>query len=233
MLIVLNHKMNLTYQDVLDYEKKLNDRNYKDTVVVCPSSAYLPIFQGNNYKLGSQDVSAYEKGSHTGDIASSQLKSLNVSYCLVGHSERRKYYKECNKIINQKIKNLLAEDITSILCIGETKEERNDNKLKEVLIKDIAECFQDLKKENIENIVIAYEPIWSIGTGVVPTNQDIEEVVSFIKKYIKNHYQVDIKVLYGGSINESNYNTFKTITSLDGFLIGGFSLKVEELKELL
>lgn len=233
MLVILNNKMNFTYKEALNYERKLNNKKYVDKVVVCPSSLYLPIFQGENYSLGSQDVSRFSNGSYTGDISSEQLKSLNVSYCIVGHSERREYHKESNLEINTKINRLLNLKITPILCIGETSNERNNNNFKEVIIKELEEGLKNLTNNQVENVIIAYEPIWAIGTGKIPTNLEIEEAINIIKGYIKGKHLVDNKVLYGGSVNENNYNELKNISNLDGFLIGGLSLKIDKLKGLL
>ncbi len=233
MLVVLNHKMNLTFNQALLYQSVLADGEYKDTVVVCPNMAYLSLFQNNNYYLGSQNVSPFMEGNHTGEVSSKQLKSLGVSYCLVGHSERRYDFHDEEGMLVDKLKALLEVNISPILCIGESKEEKKQGLLEDVLKKEIDNCFSKLEIEKCANIIIAYEPIWAIGTGEVPVVDEIIKAIEFIKKYIKMNYSLDVKVLYGGSINEKNYNTLKEISSIDGLLIGGFGLKIESLKNLI
>lgn len=233
MLIVLNHKMNLTKEEVVAYEKIIREKTYDDTLVVCPSIAYLPYFQGENYKLGAQIVSQYDGGSHTGEVSAKQLRSLNVSHCLVGHSETRKDHNETQLELNKKIKVLLKNGIIPILCIGETQEERDQNKAEDVLTRDLRNCLRELSKEEISKVIVAYEPIWAIGSGNVPSNETIEQTVSIIKTFIEEQYQESVKVLYGGSINKHNYTILKTIFNVDGFLIGGFGLDVKGIQEML
>lgn len=232
MLVVLNHKMNFTLEEVRDYKKIIDQYKLKDIeLVICPSLVYLPLFDTKNYNLGSQNVSCYENGSYTGEVSASQLKSLGVTYCLVGHSERRKYQNEDGLLLIEKIKRLLEVNITPILCIGETKEEKQDNKTNDVLKKEI-DLLSSFSKEELSKIIIAYEPIWAIGTGLVPSKEEVMYSVKFIKDTLTNKYQVTPQVLYGGSINADNYNTFKNISNIDGLLVGGLSLKVEKLKQL-
>lgn len=233
MLIVLNHKMNFTKEEAISYEKVINQKSYHDELVICPSMGYLSLFQGKNYRLGSQNVSQYEQGSHTGEISSTQLRSLGVSYCLVGHSERRKEYFEDSLSLNQKIKWLLKSNITPILCLGETLEERQSNLTEDILKKDMTMSLANLSHQELEKIIIAYEPIWAIGTGSVPTNEMIENTVKWIKHFWCENYQVQPKVLYGGSVNKQNYLTLKTIPNIDGFLIGSLGLQAETIQTLL
>ena len=164
-------------------------------------------------------------GAYTGEVSAKQLKSFNVKYSLVGHSERRKYNKETKDDINIKIKQLLENDITPIYCVGETKEERDNNTYKASIINDINESLKDIDKSKV---IIAYEPIWSIGTGLIPTNNQIEEIISLIKELLPNN-----KVLYGGSANNNNIDTLKNIKELDGFLLGGLSLSVDSLNKFI
>jgi len=179
----------------------------------------------SNIKLGSQNVSASDNGAYTGEISASQLKSYQVEYAIVGHSERREYQRETNEEINKKIKQLYKNDITPILCIGETLEERKQNKVNEVLEEELTIATRDLTEEEKKRLIIAYEPIWSIGTGVIPTNEQIEEVFQEIKRLVPASY-----ILYGGSANEENIDQLKQIPSINGYLLGGLSLKVDKLK---
>ena len=153
---------------------------------------------------------------------------MNVSYCIVGHSERRKYQQETNREINEKIKNLLKVNIIPILCVGEEKEERQKQIEKQVITKDLEEATQGLSEEEKSKIIIAYEPIWSIGTGIIPQIREIDDVVELMKDKFPNN-----KILYGGSANEENIETLNQISKIDGYLVGGLSLKPEQLKIFL
>ena len=166
-------------------------------------------------------------GAYTGEVSAKQLRSYNVEYCLVGHSERRKYQNETDNEIYEKIIMLLQEHITPILCIGETKEERDNNKVEEVLDKQLNKLL-NINDEYKEQIIIAYEPVWSIGTGIIPTNKEIEDTILYIKKKLPNN-----KILYGGSANEENIDTLKQISIIDGYLLGGLSLNIDKLKVFL
>lgn len=225
MLIVLNNKSNLTKEEYILYLEKIKDIVSRHELVVCPSMPYLSIFNISNIKLGSQDVSEKEGGAYTGETSALQLKSLNISYCLVGHSERRTYFNETPDIIKIKIKNLLSKNIIPILCVGETKEERHQGKTKELLFTQINYILSTLSEEERDKIIIAYEPIWSIGTGIIPTIDDIDDVLSGIREILPKN-----KLLYGGSINEENVTSLQESKMINGYLLGGLSLKPEKLK---
>lgn len=225
MLIVLNNKSNLTKEEYVLYLEKIKDIVSRHELVVCPSMPYLSIFNISNIKLGSQDVSEKEGGAYTGETSALQLKSLNISYCLVGHSERRAYFNETPDIIKIKIKNLLSQNIIPILCVGETKEEKQQGKTKELLISQINYILSTLSEEEKEKIIIAYEPIWSIGTGIIPTIDDIDDVLNSIRDILPKN-----KLLYGGSINEENVSSLQESKMINGYLLGGLSLKPEKLK---
>ena len=227
-LIVGNFKMNLLKEDIIDYINEVKKYNFSN-VVYCPSNIYLKEFINNNLITGSQDVSSYDIGSHTGDVSASQLKSIGVKYSIVGHSERRKDYHEKDIVIN-KIKNLKNVDIIPILCIGETKEEYDNNETLNTLSKEIDFVFD---KVNPNNVIIAYEPIWAIGTGLMPCNEEINNTIDYIKKYIYEKYKTHINVLYGGSINNQNIVELEKIDNIDGYLIGGCSIKVKDFIEII
>ena len=230
-LIVGNFKMNLDYYEIEKYIEFFKNKDYSN-VFFAPSSIYLTKFVDNGLNTVSQDVSCFENGAYTGDVSSSQLKSIGVDYSIVGHSERRKYYHD-SSLVNKKIIRLLEQELVPILCIGETLEEREDGKVFNVLKKEINEAFDNIKNNYLKEVIIAYEPIWSIGTGKVPKNEDIEEVVNYIKDYIKEKYKFDIKVLYGGSVNTKCILELEKITNVDGYLVGGCSLKYEEFNQLI
>jgi triosephosphate isomerase len=227
MLVVLNNKCNLGKKEFKKYYEQLQTINKNNhNLVLCPTFLNISLVLMPNFDLGSQNVSAYESGAYTGEVSAEQLKEMNVNYSLVGHSERREYQKENGKDLNEKIKQLMKNDIIPILCIGETKEERENNTYKSVLKKQIEETLFDIK--DLDQLVIAYEPIWSIGTGIIPSNDQIEEVFQILKELLPNQ-----KILYGGSANEENIKTLNEITLIDGYLLGGLSLKPEKLEYFL
>ncbi len=230
-ILALNHKMNMNLEEIDNYILRFNNINFNNILcIVCPSSIYLNKFKQENYYLGSQNVGMIEKGALTGEISVNQLNSLNVNYSIVGHSERRTLLNETDEMINSKLKLMFNNDIIPILCVGETKEQYDNNKTIEVIKNEL---INDLKNIDFNKIIIAYEPIWSIGTGLVPTTAEISNVISLIKEIIKNNFNAEATVLYGGSVNENNISELETITSVDGYLVGGASLKIDSVKKMV
>lgn len=225
MILALNNKCNLDKDEFIKYLNELNTIETTSTLILCPSTINIPMFDSKKILLGAQNVSKAEQGPHTGDVNAKQLSSYNVKYCIVGHSERRTEHNETNKEINKKIKRLQREKIIPILCIGETLEERRNKTYKRVISKQIRECLINIG--NIDDIIIAYEPVYSIGTGLTPTKEEIVEIVKLIKKKLPNN-----KILYGGSVNNSNKDMLSRI-DLDGYLVGNLGLRIEDLKEFL
>lgn len=226
MIIALNNKSNLTKEEFIEYQKQLSSiQALSSKIILCPTSTYLALYNINNIELGAQNVSKDEIGAHTGEIAATQLASLNVKYCIVGHSERRQELKESSEDTNKKIKNLFSKNIKPILCVGETKEEKELGKTTSLIKEQLMIAIKDLSEDEKNNIIIAYEPIWSIGTGLIPTIEDIEEVLSLIKEILPT-----AKCLYGGSANDQNIDYLKTSNLIDGYLLGGLSLKPEKLQ---
>ena len=224
MIIALNNKSNLGKDDFLCYQEGLKEINSNHTIIVCPTLLNINLYN-LEYPLGAQNVSRFEEGAHTGEVCAKDLYDSGVDYCIVGHSERREEEKESLEDINEKIKRLQESNIIPILCIGETKEERDKNLYKEVIKKELESAIKDV---DIENMIIAYEPIWSIGTGIIPTNEQIIEVFEYIKTILPNN-----KILYGGSANDKNIDTLKQISQIDGYLLGGLSLKIDSLQVFL
>ena len=183
------------------------------------------MFNLENIELGSQNVSKNDIGAHTGEVSASQLASLNVKYCIIGHSERRQELYETSDDINLKIKNLLEKNITPILCVGETKQEKDNAKTTSKISKQIEIATKDLTQDEKSKIIVAYEPIWSIGTGLIPTIEEIDTTLSLIKELLPG-----VKTLYGGSANEENIGYLKKSELIDGYLLGGLSLKPAKLQ---
>ena len=228
-LIVGNFKMNLLKEDINNYLKTIKDKDLSN-VVFCPSSIYLTEFASSNFNTGSQDIGFMESGAYTGDISALQLKSLGVKYTLVGHSERRKYYQD-RDYVNKKIGCAINNGLTPILCIGETKEERDNNLTNLRLKDDIDKAFSN--NDSLSDIIIAYEPLWSIGTGLIPSNKEIFDTILYIKEYVKSEYNFDVKVLYGGSVNNNNILELETVNNIDGYLVGGCSLDTNKFLDLI
>lgn len=228
MLIVLNNKCNFNKDEYNDYLNQISKIKTHQQIIICPSSIYLSIKKTNEIILGAQNVSKYELGAHTGEVSATQLKSLGVEYAIVGHHERRKDFAETKEDIKQKIKNLIKEDIIPILCIGETEEQRKNNNHISILLTELDYIINTLSEQEKEKIIIAYEPVWCIGTGHVPNIEDIYEVVETINKYYPQN-----KVLYGGGINETNINSLKGLTNIDGYLLGESSLVPEKIQKFI
>lgn len=227
MIIALNNKSNLTKEEFLKYKEDIQKLNFKTSnVILIPSNIYLAAANIPNISLGSQNVSMYEMGPHTGEVSASQLKQLGVSYCLVGHSERRKEQHETNIEIRNKIKNLLNQGIIPILCIGETKEEKNTAHT--VIYQELQEALIGLPAEELKKVIIAYEPVWSIGTGLIPTSTEIESIVTKIKETYPNNL-----VLYGGSVTLENIEKLTQENAVDGYLLGGLSLQLDKVQILI
>lgn len=227
MIIALNNKSNLTKEEFLKYQEDIQKLNFKTSnVILIPSNIYLASANIPNISLGSQNVSMYEMGPHTGEVSASQLRQLGVSYCLVGHSERRKEQHETNIEIRNKIKNLLNQGIIPILCIGETKEEKNTAHT--VIYQELQEALIGLTEEELKKVIIAYEPVWSIGTGLIPTSTEIESIVTKIKETYPNNL-----VLYGGSVTLENIEKLTQENAVDGYLLGGLSLQLDKVQMLI
>ena len=211
---------------ILIFNKEVK-KDKKIEVVICPPFVFLSKVKELllNIKLGAQNCFFKEQGAYTGEISPVMLKGLGCKYVIIGHSERREYFNEENKNINRKIISLLKFNLTPILCIGETEKERKGNKLKEVLKKQIKE---GLKGVDYKKIIIAYEPIWAIGTGKSCSMEDSKKVKEYISSLLK-----DAKVLYGGSVNGDNSEEYIKEAGYDGLLVGGASLKPKEFLKII
>jgi triosephosphate isomerase len=213
-----------------------------NTIVLCPElSALYPlstIFRDSGIYLGAQDCSNHIKGPFTGQISVESLKSMDINFCIVGHSERRKFNGEINEAVGQKTELLLDQYITPIICIGESLDEYQQNKVFATLENQLTPILMVLKqRQNInENttVCIAYEPIWSIGTGDIPPYEHLEVIFSWLYNYTKKHHAViSWKFLYGGSIHPDNIQLFNRVSLIDGFLIGNTSLDFQAFKKIV
>jgi triosephosphate isomerase len=203
-------------------------------VVICPSFPYLNYFKSNEYKLGAQNCFYEKEGSYTGEVSPYQLKSIGVDYIIVGHSERRIKLNETDDMIAKKVYQVLKQNIKAILCIGESKSEKELHKTPIVIKKQLLNALDKVDNDMIEDLVIAYEPVYAIGSGVIPKIDDIKEVIDYIKDIINNKYSYNkVKILYGGSVDKNNIKDIININGIDGVLIGGASLNPSEFIDIL
>ena len=235
--LIFNLKSNKTLEEMKSYEEEFKSFDSESELIICPSYPFYQCFRGSNYILGAQDVSAYPPGTYTGEVNAEQLSSLNVKYVIIGHSERRNYFKEDASLLKNKITRALANNLQVVYCIGENIEEYTEKKTKEVLKTQIESVLGSINRSEVEKIIIAYEPLWAISDGItpapIPTEEEIEKVALFIKKLIKESYNADIEVLYGGSANDTNIDSLKSIASIEGLLVGGASLDTNKIKKMV
>lgn len=228
--LVCNLKANKTKDELKSYEKEISKILTIPTIelIICPSLPFLYLFQSPNYSLGSQDVSMFEEGSYTGETTANQLQSINVKYALVGHSERRKLLLENNKMIISKIKKSYHSHIKPIYFIGET--EKDKLKINKRLKKQLLTIIDEIPDYKRKKMIIVYEPRWAIGTGIIPSNEEITIRIKEIKSIIKEKYNLELPVLYGGSVNEDNIDELVKIDELDGFVLGESSKESSEVE---
>jgi len=242
-IIAANWKMNGNLSLINEMIIGLNDMQLNEnvTVVICPSFPYLAAFSqkatSENLQkgilLGSQNVNEQQSGAFTGEISTDMLKECDVQYVIVGHSERRSIYKETSTLVAQKIKKVLDAGLTPILCIGESESERENEQTNVVLSAQLQPVIDSIGIEKFVDVVIAYEPVWAIGTGKTASPEMAQETHHFIREFLaQNNAKIASKVplLYGGSMNATNCETLFAQTDIDGGLIGGASLKVDEFK---
>ncbi|KAJ1604595.1 putative triosephosphate isomerase [Cryptosporidium serpentis] len=200
-------------------------------IYVFPTFIHIPlaceILENSEIKIGSQDISSTGNGAYTGEISCDILKDYNIHCTLIGHSERRQYYCETDLVVNTKVLHALEHHFTVVLCIGESLQERESGKTNDIIKHQLK--FALKKVSDLSNIIIAYEPIWAIGTGVVATPEQAQETHKFIRKCLLNMYNHNIssntRIIYGGSVNPENCNELINCADIDGFLVGGASLK--------
>lgn len=228
--LICNFKNKLLKDDILKYNRNLGEIETKVKLVLCPSSIYLSLFDKNGYDLGAQDISSFMDRTITGEIEANQIKSLGATYVIVGHSERRIYKHEINIDFINKINNALENNLNVIYCVGETLRDKENGSTFEILEKQISEVLNNVE---IKNIMIAYEPVWAIGTGNVPSIKEIKENIEFISDLLYEKYECKLDILYGGSVNDENIGELCSIKGLSGFLVGGASLDVNKVKGMI
>lgn len=220
--IFANQKMYMTKSEVETFIQAFHNQTMEH-LVICPTAIYLPLFQQSHLQLGIQNIFYEDTGAYTGEISPVQAKDYQVSYAIIGHSERRMILHESNELFQKKVDACVKHDIKPIFCIGETKEQYDMHKTNQILKRQIFDVLKNVKKEALGELIIAYEPLWAIGTGLVPSNEEIKRITEYIKSIIYQTFHVSVPVLYGGSVNEKNIESLNQIPNIDGFLVGGAS----------
>ncbi|MFH1691162.1 MAG: triose-phosphate isomerase [Candidatus Omnitrophota bacterium] len=243
-MIAGNWKMNKTTRDAIELAngiKRELSQVSDVSIVVCPPHTALDevseVLYESNILLGAQNMHWEDSGAFTGEISSSMLKDLNCSYVILGHSERRQLFHETNEDINKKMKTALKNNLTPILCVGETLEEREKNTTFDVIESQVKNSLNGLTAADITKVVIAYEPVWAIGTGKTATPQQAQEVHAFLRGLLKQIYSQNeaenIIILYGGSVKPSNTKELMSEKDIDGALVGGASLNTKDFCEIV
>ncbi|MDL2312960.1 triose-phosphate isomerase [Bacteroidales bacterium OttesenSCG-928-B11] len=244
-IVIGNWKMNKSFDEaedlITEIEEILADLNLSTLVVLAPPFPYLELATDHapdgNFECAAQNCSQFNNGAYTGEVSASMLADIDVEFCIVGHSERRKYFNETNEILAEKVNRLTEVGLIPIYCCGETVEEREAGVHFDVIEKQIKEGLFHLLPESLERVIVAYEPVWAIGTGLTATPQQAEEVHLFIRSLIEKKYGTEaaynLNILYGGSCNPSNALELFTQPNIDGGLIGGASLNTKEFIEIV
>ena len=242
-VIAGNWKMNMLPNEAIAFIEGLAPlvKNSEAEVILCVP--YTDLFyslltaQDTNIKIGAQNMHWEESGAYTGEVSGKMLKSIGVEYVIIGHSERRQYFNETDETVNKKIKSAFANELKPIVCVGETLEQRETGKAEEIVTNQTKIALEGLTEEQVENTIIAYEPIWAIGTGKTATAEDANNSIKAIRNEIAKNYGQNIadKVIiqYGGSVKASNAKELFSTSDIDGGLVGGASLKVEEFANIV
>ena len=242
-IIAGNWKMFKTRDEALQFIYAVAEKmpsNEKVDSVVCSQFTVLRCLvkrQGENLKIGAQNMHFADEGAFTGEVSGQMLSSIGVSYVVIGHSERRAMFNETDESVNKKLHKAFECDLVPILCVGESLEQREGGKTEEVIGKQIELDLAGLTKEQVKTLVIAYEPIWAIGTGRTATSQVADETCGFIRQTVAKLYDEEtaeaIRIQYGGSVKTSNIDELMSMPNIDGALIGGASLKADDFIKLV
>ena len=242
-VIAGNWKMNMLPNEAIEYIEKLS-KLVKDTnneVVLCVP--YVDLFyalltaQNTNIKIGAQNMHFEEKGAYTGEVSPKMLKAINVEYVIIGHSERRQYFNETDETVNKKLKAAFEYGLKPIVCVGETLEQRENGETAKIITNQTKLALDGLTNEQVENTIIAYEPIWAIGTGKTATSEDANNSIKEIRNEIAKNYGQNtadrVIIQYGGSVKSKNAKELFTMSDIDGGLVGGASLDPEEFSKIV
>lgn len=239
-----NWKMNKTDSEakelVSELKNKIDGIGNID-VLVCPPftalGAALTVLQGSSIVMGAQNIYWQESGAFTGEVSAQMIKSIGCKFVIIGHSERRKYFFETNSEVNKKIKAAISASVLPIVCVGETLDEREQGKEKDVVQKQLREGLDSLSEKDLDKLTLAYEPVWAIGTGKTATGSQAEEMHAFVRSWLKETYSSqcadNLRILYGGSVKPDNIKELMSQGNIDGALVGGASLDVENFTQII
>lgn len=238
-----NWKMNKTVAETRQFIRELIPlvAGVKNRVALCVPytdlAAAVEETKGTNIAVGAQNVHWAESGAFTGEISVAMLKEIGVEYVVIGHSERRQYFGETDETVLKRTLAALGGGLKPIVCVGETLAERESGKMRDVLARQISEGLKDVSAADIGNVVIAYEPVWAIGTGKTATNDEANEAIGFIRSLLAEKYGKDaadgVYIQYGGSMNEKNAEALLSMSEIDGGLIGGASLVPQKFEAII
>lgn len=234
MIVAGNWKMNMTPSSAKAFSEELSEKlkqhSHNCDIVICPPYISIPAvaetFSGSRVSVGAQNCHTKEKGAFTGEISATMLKDAGCTYCIVGHSERRRDFAENDTEVAEKIKAILQCDMTPILCVGENIEQRKDGSTFDVVRSQLENTLFELKEIDYSHLVIAYEPIWAIGTGLAATPEQAQEVHGFIDEVL-SRFELNAPILYGGSVTDQNAQELFSQPNIHGALVGGASLSVQ------
>ena len=238
-----NWKMHKTVAEARAFAEEFKAL-YKDTDVktaICAPFVHLALlkeaFAGTDIKVGAQNAHFEDQGAFTGEVSVKMLEDIGVDYCIIGHSERRQYFAETDETVNKKLKKLFEGPIVPILCVGEVLEERDAGREKEVVGGQIRADLAGLSADDVRKLVVAYEPVWAIGTGRTATPEQANEMCGYIREVISELYDddvaCDVTIQYGGSMKPANATELMAMEEIDGGLIGGSSLKADEFMQII
>ena len=242
-VIAGNWKMNMLPDEAIRFISELEPlvKDTENEVVLCVP--YTDLFyalltaQNTNIKIGAQNMHWEENGAYTGEVSGKMLKAIGVEYVIIGHSERRQYFAETDETVNKKLKAAFKYGLKPIVCVGETLEQREAGKAEEIVTTQIEKDLEGLTNEQVQNTIIAYEPIWAIGTGKTATSEDANNMIKTIREKIANIYGQNVSngviIQYGGSVKASNAKELFSMSDIDGGLVGGASLKVEDFSKIV
>jgi len=242
-LIAGNWKMNMSVGEAegfIEKIKKVADTT-NDEVLVCVPSIHLGRLSskalGSDLKIGAQTMHEEEKGAYTGEISADMLKDYGISHCIIGHSERRKFFNETDESVNLKLKKALEKDISAVVCVGETLVEKEDGKAEAVIKRQILGAFKGIQGKDAAIVAVAYEPVWAIGTGRTAEPEDAQRTIGYIRGLLDDKYgkgiSDKIRILYGGSVKSSNIKNIMEQKDIDGVLVGGASLDKDHFKKII
>ncbi|MDX1678198.1 triose-phosphate isomerase [Arsukibacterium sp.] len=234
-LIAANWKMNGSRALVEAFVQQLTDVSSGVDVLICPPATLLPLFPASqHYMLGAQNLNEHEQGAYTGELSAALIKETGATYVLIGHSERRQYYAETDQLICQKMQQAVTAGLTPVLCIGETLTERQQENTEQVIAKQLAAVYSS-HPELLVNSVVAYEPVWAIGTGESATPEQAQATHAFVRQQLAQYdaaAAATVKILYGGSVNAENCKALFAQADIDGALVGGASLKPADFMQI-